>query len=223
MVNPELEKYINAARERKVSDEVIKSELIKSGWSESDVLEALTSKPSTGIDVPPPPVPRFGMWVAFQYILLFISLYVTATAVSSILHYAVDDFIRDPLDKTGYDRYSGFAGFDYFSLLFGDQLLILLAALIVAFPIFGALFLIVKKEAIAKPAIRGLKTRKILIYITLVITFLILVGHLIGTIYSFLSGTVTTRILAHLVVTFAITGSIFAYLLREVWEDRKSQ
>lgn len=221
MANPELEKYINAARERKVSDEVIKSELVKSGWSESEVLEALTPKPSTGIEILPPPARHFGMWVTFQYVLLFISLYVTATAVSSILHYAVDEFIKDPIDKTGYGY--GYSGFDYFSLLFGDLILIHLAALIVTFPIFASLFLIVNKQAIANPAIKGLKVRKILIYITLVITFLILIGHLIIKVYAFLSGSLTTRILIHLVVTFAITGSIFIYLLRQVWEDRKSQ
>ena len=215
MPNSNLEKYVASAREQKVPDNEIRDQLVKAGWSESDITTALSPQPSSNVNLPPPPAPRFGMWVAFQYILLFISLYVTATAVSSIFHYAVDDFIKDPIDRTG--RYSGF------SLLFGELVLVHVAALIVAFPIFGALFFIVKKEAMAKPAIRGLKVRKILIYITLVITFLILIGHLIGTVYSFLSGTVSTRTLAHLAVTFTVTGSIFAYLLREVWEDRKSQ
>src|SRR3989344_4998615 len=136
MPNPDLEKYINSAREQKIPDSEIREQLVKAGWSESDVTSALSPKSTSNINLPPPPVPQFGMWVTFQYILLFISLYVTATALSSILHYGVDDFIQDPIDKTsyGYDRYSIF---DYFGLLFGDAILIHLATLIVSFQIFG--------------------------------------------------------------------------------------
>lgn len=222
MSNPELEKYINSAREQKVPDNEIKEQLVKVGWTESDVTSALSPKPSSSINLPPPPAPHPGMWVSFQYIIFFISLYVTATALSSILHYEVDDFIKDPVGN-GYDRYSAFSIFDYFGLLFGDAILIHLATIIVAFPIFGTLFVVINKEAVTKPFIKGLKARKFLIYTTLVFTFLILIGHIIRIIYSFLTGAVTIRILANLAVTFLVTGSIFVYLLHEVWEDRKSQ
>ena len=211
MPNPELEKYIASAREQKVPDDQIRSQLIKSGWPESDVGEALAPKPLSSVGLPPPPAPHFGMWVTFQYIILFISLYVSGTALGGILHNAVNRFISDPLDQTRY--YS--SGVDDF-MLRGY-----LAAIIVAFPIFAFLFVILKKQAIEKSGVRSLRARKILIYLTLVGTFVIMIGHLIGTVYGFLGGSVTTRSLAHLGVTFLVAGSIFFYLLNEVREDRK--
>ena len=212
MPNPDLEKYIISAKEQKVPDQEIKTQLVKSGWSESDVNEALAPKPTNNVNLPPPPVPHFGMWVTFQYVILFISLYVSATALGGILHNAVTRFISDPLDETRY--YS--SGFDDF-MLRGY-----LGAIIVAFPIFAFLFVVLKKQAIEKSGVRNLRARKILIYLTLVGTFIIMIGHLIGTVYGFLGGSVTTRSLAHLGVTFLVAGSIFFYLLNEVREDRKS-
>ncbi len=212
MPSQELEKYIAAAKEKNVSPEAIKAELIKHGWSEGEVNEALN--PSTSVGLPLPPVPRFGMWVSFQYIILFICLYVSATSLGGILHRAVDKFIKDDITKTslGYSSY------------FSDYLLKgYIAGIIVTFPIFSILFILLKKQLVEKPAVRNLRARKVLFYITLIGTFIIMIGHLISTIYGFLEGNTTLRSLAHLGVTLIVAGSIFIYLLNEVREDRKTQ
>ncbi|MBI2595937.1 hypothetical protein HYW46_04355 [Candidatus Daviesbacteria bacterium] len=212
MANSELIKYITQARTQKVTDEQIKAHLIKSGWSEHDVNEALA--PSTpGINLPPPPVPQFGMWVSFQYILLFICLYVSFTSLGGILHHAVDQLIKDSIDRTTLNYLS-----------YADNWLLkgYIAGIIVTFPVFAALFLLLKHQLITKPGIRNLRARKVLIYLTLVGTFIIMISHLISTIYGFLGGTTSTRSFAHLGVTFLVAGSIFVYLLNEVREDRKT-
>lgn len=211
MVNSELEKYITEAKEKGASNEIIKSELLKHDWSEVEVTEALNPK-GKSVNLPSPPVPRFGMWVSFQYIILFICLYVSATSLGGILHNGVDKYIQDNLDKTinGFSRYSN----DFFLQGY-------LAGIIVTFPIFIVLFLILKRQIVIKPAIRNLRTRKLLIYATLVITFIFMVAHLITTIYGFLGGNATLRAPAHLGVTLLVAGSIFIYLLNEVREDRK--
>lgn len=213
MANTDLEKYIQNARSQKVSDEEIKIQLVKSGWAEDEVAAALTPQSEHSVNLPPPPVPHFGMWVGFQYIILFICLYVSFSSLGGILHYAVDKNITDTLDKTNYNYGSYFN--DY--LLKGY-----LAGIIVTFPIFITLFLLLKRQAILKPAIKNLRSRKLLIYLTLVGSFVFMVGHLIATIYSFLSGTTTTRSFAHLGVTFVVAGSVFFYLLAEVRSDRKA-
>lgn len=212
MPNPELEKYISAAREQKVPDEKIKSQLIKSGWPQQDVLEAMTPKTASNVNLPPPPVPQFGMWVAFQYVILFITLYVSATALGGILHHAVDRFISDPLTRVDYGAAVGEVFIKGY-----------LAAIIVAYPIFAFLFVVLKKQVLERPGVRNLRIRKILIYLTMIGTFIIMIGHLITTIYSLLGGSVTMKSLAHLLVTLVVAGSIFGYLLNEVREDRKAE
>lgn len=213
MPNPDLEKYISTSRENKVPDVTIKDQLIKSGWNENDVSAALIPIAPVVPSIPPPPVPQFGMWVAFEYVILFISLYISASALAGIMHIAVDNLIPDTLSNT--------SGYDY-SSVFNDFLIkAYLASLIVVFPIFAVLFVILKRQMLHIPAVRNLRTRKVLIYLTMVGTFLLMIGHLIMTIFGFLSGSVTTRAIGHFGVTLLVAGSIFVYLLLEVREDRK--
>lgn len=222
MANPDLEKYIQKSREKKVTDEETKAALVKAGWSEEEVISALATRPSVlgSSALPTPPVPRVGMWVGFLYIILFISLYVNTTAFSQMLKIIADDFIIDSLDKRYYSENSYFS---YFSHILGGSSAstFYLAALIVSFPIFGPLFLYLKKQQLTKPAIKNLHARKLLIYITLVGTFLIMVFDSISTVYGYLNGLATGRSLTHFAITMSVSGSIFLYYLFEVKEDRK--
>lgn len=205
MANPDLEKYIQAARENKISNADIKSQLLKSGWDEKDVDQALAPT-STSIIMPPPPAPRFSMWVTFQYFILFISLYISATALGGLLNYGVDNLFPDKIYGLSSITKSFINGY--------------LSALIVAFPIFAVLFVILGKQALEKPVIRQYASRKQLIYFTMVVTFLIMIIHLITTVNGFLNGQTTANSLGHFGVTLLIAGAIFLYLLIQVKEDR---
>ena len=207
--NPLLE-YIANARTTGATDDQIREALLKNGWQVADVNHALNPLNAGSTLTPPPPAPHFGMWVGFLYVILFISLYVSATALGGILHYAVDEMIPDSLDTVNASQYIG----QYLMQTY-------IASLIVGFPIFAALFLVLKNQTIKAPTVKGLRIRKILIYITLIGTFLIMLGHLIATVYGFLGGTVTQRAIGHLGVTFLVAGSIFVYFLMDVWGDRK--
>jgi MFS family permease len=211
MSNSDLEKYIQTAKAKGSLDDAIKASLINAGWDKNEVEKAF-SPAAADPNLPPPPTPHFGMWVAFLYIVLFICLYISFTGLGGVLHHLVDQTFPDNLDRNSYNYLSSTQDF----FLKGY-----IAAIIVGFPIFAVLFLLLKKQALEKPAVRNLRTRKILIYMTLVGTFLIMIGHLIGTIYNFLGGTNTTRSLGHLAVTFLVAGTVFVYLLFEVKEDRK--
>ncbi len=111
------------------------------------------------------------MWVTFQYILAFITLYVTAVSLGGMLYYMADKIFPDA--ATASVIYNTIDTY----LLKGY-----IAALIVAFPIFAILFVMVKKEFMAHPEIAGIHSRKVLFYITLVVTFIIMIegdrGHL---------------------------------------------
>lgn len=213
MEDTNLQKYITDLKSKNVPDDAIKAQLIKSGWSQQDVDRTFIGNLPEA-QLPPPPVPHFSMWITFEYILVFICMYVSFTALGGILHYAVDKNIPDSLDKTTYSY--GYMLNDY--LLQGY-----LASIIVTFPIFAILFIILRRQSIEKPAIKNIRSRKILIYFTLVVTFIYMIFHLITTVYQFLQGTSTSRSLLHLGVNLLVAGSIFIYLLFEVLGDRKNQ
>ena len=106
MINSDLENYIQSLRKQRIPEGRIKSQLIKAGWEESQVTEALSSEKSVAIDLPTPPVPRVAMWVTFLHIILFISLYISSFAFAGILNNAVDNLVKDPLtDEYGRSSY----------------------------------------------------------------------------------------------------------------------
>jgi hypothetical protein len=216
MANLALEKYIAEARSKNISDELLREKLVKSGWPVDEVDSGLKPTTADSLDLPPPPVPHFSLWVTFQYVILFITLYVSATSFAGILHHGVDTAVPDRLSTSNPYDVMGF-GLFYDSLLKGY-----IAGILVTFPVFGYLFVVLRQQLVTTPGVRNLKARKNLIYATLVVTFVIMIGHLIGTIYGFLNGTTTLRSLGHLGVNFLVAGSIFYYLLGEVKEDRKT-
>ena len=220
MVSKELDSYIEKLRKNGTDDHVIKQNLIAAGWQENDIDQALN--PPTP---PAPPAPSFrdqpmnaqsnphsapSMWDAFEHILLFISLYVLATAIAFILHYFIDHWFP-AVDDT--ERYiaRGFAK---------TMLRIYNASLIVSYPLFVFFFWRITKRTMEFPALRSLRSRKFLIYLTLVVTFLIMISYIIYTIFSFLEGNITVNFILHLIVTLAVAGSVFGYYLQQVREDR---
>lgn len=210
-----LESYITDARAKNKPNDVIKTALINAGWPENEVMKALEVSPIDP-DLPPPPPPpqlaHIGMWTGFLYILFFISLYVLASSIAGLLHNMVDKFLPDI--KEVYEVYT-----DVYPNSFNRGAI---AAIIVSYPIFITLAFMLKKQINKQSTVKNLRSRKQLIYITLVVTFLIMLGHIIFSIYSFLDGKLTANALAHLGVTFIVAGSIFGFFVSEVIHDRKS-
>lgn len=213
MATEELKQYIIKQREKHVPDDVIRKTLSDTGWDQRSIAEGfLVINPDD--DVPRPDIrEHFGMWVGFLYVLFFISLYVFATSVGIIGHRFIDRAVVDPLimsqygDSLNYDKW----------IVNGA-----LSALIVSYPIFAVLLYILGKQSVMHPQIKQLRIRKQLMYITLVVTFVIMISSLIGTLYNFIQGgQMTINILGHLMVTLFIAGSIFAILLTILIEDKK--
>lgn len=215
MINPSLTTYINKLREMKVSDEKIKEQLIKSGWQNNEVEEALGPVSKTSDEIlPPPPVPRYSMWISFQYVLLFITLWIWSIALGSIWNYAIDKHIPDNVAKT--------LGYDYMNVLRGTLLQGYMAAILVAYPFFLILFFSLDKHVEENPGIRNIKTRKILMYGTIIVNFLYMISMLISSVFGYLGATTSTRTIPHLLVNLIIPGSICWFLLQAVREDRKT-
>jgi len=216
----ELKNYISKAREKKLSDEQITNTLTAAGWQKEQITQALSQDTDLPVPPPPPSFSHVGMWTGFLYILFFISLYVLAGAISGILTIWVDKAIPTVIasNDTSSSDFFFLNNYDTPSIIRGY-----IAAIIVSLPLFVSLALVLKKQLVTQPVVRNLRSRKILIYITLIGTFLILLGNIITTCYEFLSGTVTGNGLGHLGVTLLIVGAIFAYFIGEVKNDRKTE
>lgn len=166
-------------------------------------------------ETPAIPSGSVSMWDSFQHILMFISLYVLAISVSVMLHYYIDKFMPGVASGSGI---FATASNDYrYSLLKGET-----ATMIVAYPVYAFLFLAVARRTMQQPQIRSLKSRKILIYLTLIITFIVVLTNVISLVYNFLGGNVTVNFLLHFLDTAGIASLIFAYYLHQVKEDRKA-
>jgi hypothetical protein len=216
----ELKSYIDKAREKKLNDDQIKTNLITAGWQEQQIVEALSRDADLPVPPPPPTVAHLGMWTGFLYILFFIALYTLAAAIAGMLNLWIDKAlptIIDNADGSSFDIFSMFGADSYSPSVIRGYI----AAIIVSFPIFAVLALILKRQLVSQPYVKNIRSRKLLIYVTLIGTFLILLGNIISTCYDFLSGTVTSNGLGHLTVTFLVVGAIFGYFIGEVKNDRK--
>ena len=218
----ELKDYITKAREKKLTNEQIKTNLLTAGWQEEQITDALSQNADLPVPPAPPSVAHVGMWTGFLYILFFISLYVLTTAIGGMLNLWVDKAIPTVLDSSNYRSAP-----DFFSFLVGayDTPAVIrgyIAAIIVSFPLFMTLAFTLKNQLATQPYVRNLRSRKLLIYVTLIGTFLILLGDVITTCYELLAGTVTSNGLGHLGVTVLLAGAIFAYFMGEVKNDRKN-
>lgn len=218
VVNEQLLQFVRRQRSLGDNDSKITSDLQGIGWKNEDINQALAIK-DNNIPLPPSSSPimknastsAYGMWDAFEHVLLFISLYALATSIAVIFHNLVDRWFPNITASTS----------SYQSSFSAEVLRWSLASLIVSFPLFSFLFLHVTKKTKEQPAIRNLKARKTWIYITLVGTFLIMLFKIISTIYNFLNGNISLNFIIHLIVTLTITGIIFTYYVYQVREDRK--
>ena len=218
--------YIKRCQAMHVPDDEIKAQLLSAGWQEQDIENSW----NTQIALPKPPLPprhpvtsevgfsspeksEPSMWDAFEHILMFISMYVLATSVALTLHYFVDHYVPT---VNAYGTSNNYMASFQETMVRGY-----LSAIIVSFPLFAFFFLDVNRRTIQHPYLRSLSARKTLIYITLVVTFIVVIANIIGIVYNFLGGSVTTNFFFHFLVTCGVSGIIFIYYVSQVKEDRK--
>lgn len=220
-------KYIRDARNLKLRDDEIKMNLSDEGWKKDDIEKAfrvIESKLKLTIPKPDYSSPQITvkkgnvtLWDTFEHILMFISLYVMVVSVIILLNAFVDRLLPGVnVDGNRYGNDFSNSNFSNFTIRSS------LASLIVSYPLFGFFFLNVMSRTKRNPDIRGIMPRKILTYLTLILTFLTVSSYVIAFLYTLLSGNVTFNFMAHFFVTVAVAIIVFLYYLNSVKEDRKS-
>lgn len=131
-----------------------------------------------------------------------IGLYVSAGSLIALLYQLIDYAFPDNLAYYG-DPYS--AGIKF-----------AIASLIVIFPLYLYLGRTLQKDFSLNPEKRNLAIRKWLVYFTLFVATIVIVGDLIALINTFLGGEITTRFILKVLAVFVVAGLVFGYYLSDI-------
>lgn len=144
----------------------------------------------------------------FLYLLSVITLAVSATSFGTLIFQYIDMTWVDSVD--------------YFSLA-GSQSAIRysMASLIVVFPVFVWVSRFLRKDTESHEEKRDLKIRRWLLYFTIFVAALIIIGDLVAILYNFLDGELTKRFVLKALTVLFIAGSIFVHYFNELKELNK--
>ncbi len=141
----------------------------------------------------------------FMHLLAIVTLYVSAVTLLVLLFQFIDIAFPDVLTG-GYYALQGAYSTIRFSI----------ATLLVVFPVYLFTMRFLNRSYEANPTKRDLRIRKWLIYFTLFVVALVVIGDLVALINSFLGGEITTRFSLKALSILFVTGSIFFYYFADI-------
>ncbi|MBI5421420.1 MAG: hypothetical protein HZA35_03900 [Parcubacteria group bacterium] len=142
----------------------------------------------------------------FLHLLEMVALYASAISFLMIVFSMINFYVPDPLQQGDYYRNTSLR----------EHIRGSLSALIVFFPVFLFVNNFLRKSYEIAPEKRNLSVRKWLIYFTLFVAALVMIGYLVSAIYSFLGGDLTLQFGLQVLSIFFVAGSIFSYYLNDV-------
>jgi len=98
-----------------------------------------------------------------------------------------------------------------------------LAFIVVLFPVLLWTMRFVRRDISKMPVKRDVPIRRWLLYLTLFVAGLIVIGDLVGLVRGYLQGELTTRFLLKVGAIFFVAGSVFYYYLQELHVSRSSR
>ncbi len=137
----------------------------------------------------------------FLHLLSMVTLYWSAVSFVSLCWQYIDYFFPDLLN------YGHSAAV---SIRFA------IASLIIVFPVFILASWFLNKIYAKESEVRESKIRKWLIYLTLFVASLVIIGDLIYVINTFLGGEITARFILKALSVLLVAGAIFGYYLDDV-------
>jgi len=136
-----------------------------------------------------------------MYLLATGTLYFNIYAVLNILFGLISHFFPDPL-------------MNYYSP--EAEVRWPLALLVVIFPVYVWVSRFLTKDIFANPEKIGLRVRKWLLYLTVFLAVILLIGDLVTLIYSFLQGDLTMPFILKVISVFAVGATVFWYYLYDL-------
>lgn len=148
----------------------------------------------------------------FMHLFSIIALYVSAGAFLAIVFQIIHIYIPDILDATRPYGMSGDTDFRMATLRSS------LSLLIIFFPAYVASCWHLNRMYIRTPEKQQLWIRRWLIYFTLFVAALVILGDLVSLVNSVLNGETRMRFYLKVFAVFFVAGSIFLYYL---WDIRR--
>jgi hypothetical protein len=209
-VNEDLTGFIREALNRSLPRDEIRCVLSQADWSDEEVQAALRSFAVVEFPIAVPrPRPSLSAREAFQYLVLFGTLYLGAFSLGSLLFQFINLAFPDPLwsqaETDAIPRAIRWA----------------VASLVVATPVFLFTARTISMEIALSPLKRSSPVRRWLTYLTLAIAAGILIGDSTNLVYSLLGGELTARFLLKALTIGSIAGTVFVYYLLDLRRDEK--
>jgi hypothetical protein len=209
-MNAELQSFVKEALGKGAERNEIAHILKKAGWEATEIDTALASYAGSHLGLA---VPRRRPYTsareAFLYLVMFLTLYVSAFSVGQLLYQFINRWLPDTLP-----------GYDYLGATL-STIRMDTAAITIAFPVFLFVSWRLHTATLRDPDKRSSKVRKWLTYLTLFVAAGIIIGDLIALVFNVLSGELTLRFGLKVLTVAAIAGSIFGYYLLDLRSDEK--
>ncbi|KKU22490.1 MAG: hypothetical protein UX31_C0001G0008 [Candidatus Nomurabacteria bacterium GW2011_GWA1_46_11] len=141
----------------------------------------------------------------FLYLLSLITLVASAVSFGVLIYQFIDIAFPDALQS----------GYRAFNVSY-DTIRMAIAALIVVFPVFFWTNVVLHRDVVSDPEKRNLRIRRWLLYFTIFVAGLVMIGDLVTLINNFLSGDLTRAFILKVITIFFIAGSTFFYYLSEL-------
>ncbi|APE42843.1 hypothetical protein BOO69_04945 [Sulfitobacter alexandrii] len=198
-VNKQLSRFVRDALSAGKTRAEISQALTDSGWSRSEVADALDAWAET---VFAPPVPRPQATVSardfFIYALTFGVMIFAAIHVVQLFH-ALIDFVLEE------NRYRWAGGIRWS-----------MSVLIVTTPVYLWLTVRERRKLAEDPALHRSAIRRWLMYVTLLLSAAVMLGDGVAVIYAFLSGDFTLQFFLKALVVGGVAGMIFLFYLSDI-------
>ena len=147
----------------------------------------------------------------FLHLFAMVALYWSAVSFITLCWQYINYFFPDVLSlRYSYQSYVGPIRFS-------------VASLIIIFPLFILASWYLNKIYGREIVVRESKIRKWLIYLTLFITSLIIIGDLVTVIYNLLGGDVTAKFILKALSVLVVAGVVFGYYLDDVRRQEPSK
>jgi hypothetical protein len=212
-VNEELVGFVREALSLNVPRSEIEQVLRRGGWTHEQTRAALDAFVDTDFPLPVPRArPYLSAREAFQYLVLFATLYASAYYLGSLLFDFINLSFPDPSWVT-----DGFNDDEYSR----ESIRWSVSALIVAFPVFLYTSWLTSRAIALDPVKRSSKIRRWLTYFTMFVAATVLIGDVTTLVYNLLGGELTVRFALKVLTVAFIAGTAFTYYLRDLRLDEQ--
>jgi hypothetical protein len=138
----------------------------------------------------------------FLHLLAIVTLYWSAISFVTLIWQYINYFLPDVLN--------------YYYQSTNYAIRFAVSSLVIVFPIFILVSWYLNKIYRREAVVRESKIRKWLIYLTMFITSLVMIGDLVSTINMFLGGEITSRFILKALSILIVAAVIFGYYLNDV-------